>query len=256
MGAKPPSRTGEAGDDWSPVAMVAGHFRREHTRTTPRSQRGAAVFVVLLVITLVTAIGIFAARSASLVDQAAGFERQMVQTQLLTEFAGRAVSAELGDGAGKSYLDQVVLGTDTCETNELVLPLAGGPIPCYKLYISEIADRVNVKSGTTVIEQQTATHGGSLGPKLSAGAQSAVEGLFVVEMTEPFESVPNPGSEAGGAQTNSFRDVQLTLTAYGQVRPVGAGAPGTNPWCATAASSTAASVAGLRAHVTLRNVPR
>ncbi len=46
MGAKPPSRTGRrpkgtpegrAGDDWSPVAMVAGRFRWEHTKRTPRS---------------------------------------------------------------------------------------------------------------------------------------------------------------------------------------------------------------------------
>ena len=142
-----------------------------------RSERGASVFIVLLVITLLTAIGIFSARSASLVDQAAGYDRQLVQTQYLTEFAGRAVSAELGDGAGKTYLDKVQQGTDTCETNQNVLPLAPGtPIPCYKLYISEIADRVNAKTGTTLIENQTVVvSGGSLGPKL--GVAGLIHGL-------------------------------------------------------------------------------
>ncbi len=223
-----------------------------------RSERGASVFIVLLVITLLTAIGIFSARSASLVDQAAGYDRQLVQTQYLTEFAGRAVSAELGDGAGKTYLDKVQQGMDTCETNQNVLPLAPGtPIPCYKLYISEIADRVDARSGTTLLENQTVVTSGSLGPKLGfAGLASATEGVFVVEMTEPFETVPNPGSEVGGQQTNAFRDVQLTLTALGQVRPIDLGALGTSPWCAVNASSTAASVAGLRAHVTLKNVHR
>lgn len=221
-----------------------------------RSERGAAVFVVLLVVTLLTAIGIFAARSASLVNQAAGFDRQLVQTQYLTEYAGRAVATEIGDGAGKSYLDQVVRGSDKCETNKLVLPLAtDAPIACYKLYISEINDRVSAKTGNAVLSDQSVAAAGSLGPKLAAaGTGSQVEGLFVVEMTEPFESVPNPGSEAGGAQINAFRDVQLTLTAYGQVRPFAAAA--SNPWCAVAATSTAASIGGLRAHVTLRNVPR
>lgn len=227
-------------------------------RRQRRSERGASVFIVLLVITLLTAIGIFSARSASMVDQAAGFDRQLVQTQFLTEFAGRAVSAELGDGAAKSYLDKVQLGSDVCETNKNVLPLAAGtPIPCYKLYISEIADRVNAKSGTTLIENQTVATSGSLGPKLGvAGMASAAEGVFVVEMTEPFETVPNPGSEAGGQQNNAFRDVQVTLTAFGQIRPLDAGGLGTDPWCAVSASSTAASVAALRAHVTLKNVHR
>ncbi len=71
-------------------------------RRSRRSERGASVFIVLLVITLLTAIGIFSARSASLVDQAAGYDRQLVQTQYVPELAGRAVGAELGDGGAKS----------------------------------------------------------------------------------------------------------------------------------------------------------
>jgi hypothetical protein len=223
-----------------------------------RRERGAAVFIVLLVITLLTAIGIFAARSASLVDQATGFDRQAIQTQYLTAIAGRSVTAELGDGAGKSYLDKVALGTDTCEANQNVTPLQpGAPIPCYKLYISEIAARVNAKTGNSVIDQQTVANGGSLGPPLGvAGLASAQDGVFVVEMTEPYESIPNPGSEVAGLGNNAFRDVQLTLTAYGQVRPMDIGGAGNNPWCAVNASSTVASVSALRAHVTLKNVPR
>ncbi|MEZ4224148.1 MAG: hypothetical protein R3B13_24580 [Polyangiaceae bacterium] len=226
-------------------------------RPSRRHERGASVFIVLLVITLLTAIGIFSARSASLVDQAAGFDRQLVQTQYLTEFAGRAVSAELGDGAAKSYLDKIRQGTDKCEANKNVAPVPGMPIACYKLYVSEIADRVNAKTGTTLIEKQTVANSGSLGPKLGvAGLGSASEGVFVVEMTEPFETVPNPGSEVGGQQNNAFRDVQVTLTAMGQVRPLDVGGGGADPWCAVNASSTAASVAALRAHVTLKNVHR
>lgn len=226
-------------------------------RRLRRSERGAAVFIVVMVITLLTAIGVFAIRSATLVDQAAGFGRQGLQTSYLTEYAGRAVTTELGDGAAKSYLDRIVVGTDTCETNKRILVAPGDPrpVPCYKLYISEIDGRVQGKSGTSVLEGQTQQKSGSLGgPTSAAGAQSALEGVFVVEMTEPYESIPNPGSEQAANAANAFRDVQVTLTAYGQIRPIDTS--GGDPWCAANAASSSASVSALRAHVTLKNVPR
>lgn len=222
-------------------------------------QRGAAVFIVVMVITLLTAIGVFAIRSSSLVDQAAGYDRQGLQTAYLTEYAGRAVTTELGDGAAKSYLDRIVVGTDECQANKNVVPLdPTRPVPCYKLYISEIAGRVqNNFSTSTVLDKQAPTAAGSLGgPTGAAGDQTAIEGVFVVEMTEPYESIPNPGSEQAANAANAFRDVQVTLTALAQVRPIDTTGVGTDPWCSVAASSTSASVSGLRAHVTLKNVPR
>jgi hypothetical protein len=224
-----------------------------------RRERGAAVFIVVMVITLLTAIGIFAIRSASLVDQAAGFQRQGLQTAYLTEYAGRAVTAELGDGAAKSYLDRVVVGSDECESNKLVTPLdPTQPVPCYKLYVSEISSRVqNHFSTSTVLEKQAQLSAGSLGgPTGLAGANNALDGVFVVEMTEPYESIPNPGSEQAANASNAFRDVQITLTAFGQIRPIDTSGVGTDPWCGVSASSTGASVSSLRAHVTLKNVPR
>jgi hypothetical protein len=227
-------------------------------RISRRRQRGAAVFIVVMVITLLTAIGVFAIRSASLVDQAAGFQRQSLQTAYLTEYAGRAVTAELGDGAAKSYLDRARLGTDKCQVNvqlEKSLDPSQPPPPCYKLYISEIASRVHNHYGSsTVLEKQTATGAGSLGGRVSEQAH-ALEGVFVVEMTEPYESVPNAGSEQAANASNAFRDVQLTLTAFGQVRPIDTKSKN-DPWCGESASSTSASVSALRAHITLRSVPR
>jgi hypothetical protein len=223
-----------------------------------RRERGAAVFIVVMVIALLTAIGVFAIRSASLVDQAAGFQRQGLQTEYITQYAGLAVTSELGDGAAKSYLDRVRLGTDRCQVNELVVPAPGmGPPPCYKLTLSELDARVQGHFGTsTVLEGQTPTGAGSLGgPTGAAGPGSALEGVFLVEMTEPYESVPNAGSEQAANASNAFRDVTLTLTAFGQVRPVDLSGA-TSPWCADNAGSSSASVSALRAHITLRSVPR
>jgi Tfp pilus assembly protein PilX len=222
-------------------------------RRSRGAQRGAAVFIVVMVITLLTAIGVFAIRSATLVDQAAGFERQGLQTSYLTEYAGRAVTAELGNGAAKSYLDRIVGGTDACTTNELVTQLDPSKnIPCYKLYISEVATRAQAP----MLEAQTATASGSLGgPTQAAGDSAGLDGVFVVEMTEPYESVPNPGSEQAANASSAFRDVQVTLTAFGQIRPFDT-AGASDPWCSSSSSSTSASVSALRAHITLRNVPR
>jgi hypothetical protein len=61
-----------------------------------RAEGGMAVFLVVLVLTMVSAIGVFAMRSASLVDLATGFNRQSVQSTLMAEYAARAAASYLG----------------------------------------------------------------------------------------------------------------------------------------------------------------
>jgi hypothetical protein len=131
------------------------------------------------------------------------------------------------------------------------------PLPCYKLYINEIAQRINANfSGTNVLDTQSQSYAGSLGPRIDLGnAIPTVEGVFVVEMTDPVESVPTAGSTMGGNNpANTFRDVQVTLTAFSQIRPLDP-----NPadiWCAANSAASTASISELRSHITLKNVPR
>lgn len=221
------------------------------------------MFVVVLVVTLLTAIGVFALRSVSLVDVAAGYDRQASQTLYLSEYAGRAASAELGDGAAKIYIDKVSSGADTnCLVNTKLNATALDPsitfLPCYKLFLSEIDSRVDTHfSGHKVLTVQDGTKAGSLGPMLDTGNIIPVmEGVFVVEMTDAAATTPNPGSPQGGNNpANQFSDVQLTLTAFAQVRPTEPDPA--DPWCTGVnAAAAAASVSSLRAHVTLRNVPK
>ncbi|HVZ32004.1 MAG TPA: hypothetical protein VG963_06245, partial [Polyangiaceae bacterium] len=61
-----------------------------------RAEGGMAVFLVVLVLTMVSAIGVFAMRSASLVDLATGFNRQSVQSTAMAEYAARAAASYLG----------------------------------------------------------------------------------------------------------------------------------------------------------------
>src|SRR5690606_12066623 len=51
------------------------------------AQRGLTVYVVLLVIAMLSAVGIFASRSASLATAQSGHFRQMMQTHYVTELA-------------------------------------------------------------------------------------------------------------------------------------------------------------------------
>jgi hypothetical protein len=224
-----------------------------------RNERGAAVFIVVLVITLLTAIGVYALRNASLVDRAAGYDRVSSQTAYLSEYAARSATAELGNGTARTYLDKIAVGTDVCFVNQNLDPNALGvtaPLPCYKLFISEIGQRVDANfAGHNVLDLQQPGAAGSLGPRIAYASIPTLQGVFVVEMTDPAESVPTAGSTQGGNNpANAFRDVQVTLTAFSQVRPNDPNVA--DPWCAANSRASTASVAQLRSHITLKNVPR
>ena len=67
---------------------VHGALERSRQR---RGQGGATVFLVVMVLTIIAAIGVFSMRSASLVDKATGYSRQSVQATAMAEYAARTV---------------------------------------------------------------------------------------------------------------------------------------------------------------------
>lgn len=219
-----------------------------------RGERGAAVFIVVMVVTLVTAIGVFAARSASLVDVATGYERQLVQTRLLTDYAGRLATAELATGDTRTYVNNYEKGGSNggavCKSNLDAKPLTtGGIVKCDVISMQKLNALVQQQtSGQTFLAAQTATSAGSLGPQLAGGLGAGTEGVVRVEIIDAYEAEPAPGSPARGG----FTDVQFTLTAYAQVRS----AAGNLEWCGNAGASQSASVQMLRAQITVPNVPK
>ena len=62
-----------------------------------RHQRGATIFVVLLVITLLSGIGLFAARVTGSVDAATGYARQAAQAKGLALYATQMSAALLAN---------------------------------------------------------------------------------------------------------------------------------------------------------------
>lgn len=82
--------------------MVSG--RRSSARRTGASERGATLFVVVLVITLLTGIGLFTVHSSALLARAAGNERAALQTTYLAELGTLTALSAIGSDP-QAYID-------------------------------------------------------------------------------------------------------------------------------------------------------
>lgn len=173
------------------------------------------MFVVVLAITMLTAVGLFAAHSATLVDQAAGYARMARQTQYLAEYGALAGAAELGSGSAEPYFREMLRGTAQCRANR---GLSG---PCYKIFYDQLDQRTSALTGESLIVDQSGEKEGFIG-YTSDGAKDGVIGDFVIELTDPGPTgAPIAGTDIGGTGV-SFRYVKVTATTTAQMRPPGA----------------------------------
>lgn len=186
-----------------------------------RRERGAALFIVVMVITLLTAIGVFSARAATLTNRSAGYARQAVQTTYVAEYATKTVAADItlrpDDVIGEVRDPQ---GVDTCQAVQN-LTLTAAPtarIPCYRLFRSELDSRVDTNfAGQMLFSPYVA----GAPPTPGSLGVSPLEGNFVVELTEPGRpGKPVAGTDVGGTGGTPFQFVQLTFTATGQTSTV------------------------------------
>lgn len=179
-------------------------------------ERGAAIFIVVMVLTMLTAIGIFAARASSMSEAASGFDRQNTQNHYAAEYGLLGAITELGTPKRNAYIQKMSAGTDTCVGAQGLLTGDAGA-PCYHLYAAEIQNAVGLNfTGRQLFDPANADGGtvtpGSLGP-------TPLEGDFVVEMTDPGPAgSPVAGADLAGVGLK-FHYLQVTLTSTGQVRP-------------------------------------
>jgi hypothetical protein len=169
--------------------------RRRHAL---QAQRGAAVFIVVMVLTLLTAVGIFAVRSTSLADVAAGYDREAAQASLVAQYATKAAAAYLATPAANTIL--VLMKPSTyCQSNMNIMA------PCFKM-------------GSGLIEASTLAAGNenlfeTSSPSLNVNGKVVAD--FVVELTDPSRS----GKLTAG---DTHSQVQVTVTAIAQVQQAGA----------------------------------
>ena len=192
-----------------------------------RAERGAALFIVMMVITLLTAVGVFAVRTTSLADVAAGYNRQAVQSSYLSEYAARSVVAEM------SVAPDTYLNPFNNPPAELPNCRSTAGIPdavCFTRQHFDIVESLDESIGIDDPDDFI----GRLGNGSSRGA-------FHIEV---FEASAAPERQAGESETATFR--QVTITAEARIQPVAAGA---DPNVCTDAVATTTSVQAVRGHV-------
>ena len=194
--------------------------------TARQSERGAALFLVVMVIAVLSAIGIFAMRQASLVDTAAGYNRQGVQAGMLADFAARSTATYMSRG------EDFVAKASSNRTSG-----------CSRNFLSSNAKATcTVVDGDSMFRDFTAAQDGLLG-KLASNPSSttAVRGAIATEVLVPSAAatLSRPGFEG-----THFK--QLTVTAIAHVFP---GDSATMTSSCTAGAREALSEQTIRAHV-------
>lgn len=218
---------------------TAGHLpsRRE-------GERGAAVFIVMMVLTLLTAVGLFAVRSASLADVAAGYDREGAQAGLVAEYAITASAAYLANDPSTvllGYKASIDSSPQPCQSNAIAGAFpAPAPRPgCYRLELPELQSSFGKMSGETVFAPANLSKG-AIGASSSLNANETTSATFVVEITDASKTgVPAEGDDA------KVSTIMMTLTAISQVRPAAA--------CTTSLSAPSAGQQVMRAMIATKS---
>jgi hypothetical protein len=179
-------------------------------------ERGAAVFIVVLIITLLTGIGLFAARSATLATTSSGYARQMTQTHYVTDYAMLTVISELSNGTADAHIERATKNPEpSCS-----VPSKVSNYTCERFSRTSV-EAIRTTGGATpatLLNNTTGVFPGSLVPgSLGIGD---LEADFNVEMTEIGPaSPPVAGMDMTSAEGAKLKYKVLTLTATGMVRP-------------------------------------
>lgn len=162
-----------------------------------KRERGAAIFVVVLLVTMLLGIGIFASRSASLATATSGHERQMTQAQYMAEYGALLARSELDDTSSvQAWLNlayQAKIPTE-CAGQDLMTS------PHCVVYRYDKATTKLTAQGQNMLEPW------SLG-------SPQIDGLFTVYMTGWYTwDSPPPGSDT------TLTPYLVTVRSVGVVR--------------------------------------
>lgn len=181
---------------------------RRNVRPSRSSERGAAVFIVVMVVTVLAAIGVFSVRAAGLAQLASGYVRQSTQNQHISEYGLLAVVTEMNTLRKDLYRNQMVANPSFCYATQNAANKA-----CYKFHGQDI--QVNVSN--PLFAPVTSGEDGTLTPG-SMGPHPMMP-LFAVEMFDVGPAArATPGSDVGGTSGTRMRYEQVTTVSTGRVQ--------------------------------------
>lgn len=240
------------------------HFRRGSAAgraLARRGQRGMAVMVVVLVIMMLTGIGIFSTRAASLTTAAAGSMRQMSQTHYVAEYAMQSAFAEFASARQQGYMQLLSNSSTANNKGDGECPtLVGVPNKtCLKLTKADLETILKVQNGSAqfLVNANGATPG-SLGGGDVANVSNIAN--FAIEITDlsPVAS-PVAGSDVASSGGAAMSFYMVTLSATGMVvpNPVAGSLDDTNSFKSLSdkAGALSASQELSRAHVIVGPLP-
>ncbi len=193
------------------------------------------MFIVVLVITMLTAIGLFAAHAATLSTIASGHQRQMTQTHYLAEYGLSLAIAWLEDKGGANVtMVQAVRPTSgdwRCSAPPAVMP--DPPPYCFVIMPQTIEGEV----AEELLEPPTADAPGSMG-------RAQVGWNFKTELTDIYQMADAAGSDLTSPDRVVSKSCMVTVNTRSIVWPTAVGAQ-------DEATATAGSQEALSAHITL-----
>lgn len=195
-----------------------------------RARRGVTVFVVLLVIGMLAAVGLFAARASQLGISNAGRHRQMMQTHFLSEMGLLGTVSEL-ERDPVVYKNKLNVAAATPPTPGAIYACRSVPylkaVPAHKP-----ADERCIRIGYDTIENQARKEIGGLdvvkptgktgtGHPIPGGVgMGDVLGNFAAEVTDLTEiPVPVAGYAVGSTITADMKLYRFTVLSSGQLIP-------------------------------------
>jgi hypothetical protein len=181
-----------------------------------RRQRGAALFIVVLVMTLLLGIGLFAARTAHLAVAASGGARQALQAHYVAEYALLFATSKLSNGGAQSYLKAMSNPVDVCFGQIANTPGRA----CYKMLYQDIQTELQSNGGWNICDPPGSNViPGSLGPlDPPTGLYSVCD--FSVELTDKsdgFTPSGNTPANSGPSATKALMFWYITATSTGAV---------------------------------------
>lgn len=184
--------------------------RRGELRVVRSDERGATMFIVLMVLMILSAIGTFALSTARYEVRTSGYRRQRAQAQLAANYGGFAAQMSMDPAKAAWFVQQLTKSGEPCQMNL-------GVGPCYHIYSADVE---RIAGLTASSEKVFVLPGTTSGQAEGSFGLEQINGGFRVELTEPADLVrPVAGWSLGSGDQSTVKFVDLTVTSMGVVFP-------------------------------------